>query len=88
MKRRYQRESDAGDVAKKVMQGLGSIHKIGGVGLDLIAIGFVILLFSLIFQSTLSGLAFGIFLIISIGLIVVGALILLKEKGLIGDKNH
>lgn len=28
--RRYQQESDAGDVAKKFMQGLGYIHKVGG----------------------------------------------------------
>lgn len=75
-------ESDAGDVAKKFMNGLGSIHNVGGVGLVLIAIGGVILFFLVIMNATSNLLPTGV----SLFLILLGAYIKLKEMGLIKSK--
>ncbi len=79
----YQKQSDAGDIAKKFMQGLAYIHKIGGVGLDLIAIGGVILFFLFLIRSTFDFITFIIGIFISLFLIIIGAIILLKEKKII-----
>ncbi len=69
----YNRQSDAGDISKKFMQGLGYVHKIGGVGLDLLAIGGVMLLFLLFLRSALDGISFGIVLVIDIVMMAVGS---------------
>ena len=79
----YNKESDAGDVAKKFMEGLAYIHKTGGVGLDLIAIGGVILFFLFLIRSTFDTISFAIGIIISIFLIIIGTFILIKEKKII-----
>ena len=78
-----QKESDAGDIAKKIMQGIQSVYKEGGVGLVLIALGGVAFLFLILMRSILDVVTFIISIIVLIGLIGTGVWILLKEKEII-----
>lgn len=77
----YRKESDAGDVAKKIMHGINETYKVGGVGLVIIAIGAVCFLFLILLHSVLDNLLSIIILLISIVLMGAGVWILLKEEG-------
>lgn len=83
-RRQSERQSDIGDVSKKIMQGLSHVHKTGGIKLDLIAIGAVLLILLLgglvFFNSLISTLTMVIWLLVSLGLIAIGVILYAKGK--------
>ncbi|MBN2102221.1 MAG: hypothetical protein JW716_05110 [Candidatus Aenigmarchaeota archaeon] len=81
-KRHYkkQNESDIGDVAEKLMDGISKTYKVGGVGLVLIAIGAFLLLCTMIFSSALNPMHIIIVTVVSLFLIFGGAKLLVKRE--------
>ncbi|MDA3856584.1 MAG: phage holin family protein [Candidatus Woesearchaeota archaeon] len=78
--RRKEKDTDLGDFAKKIMQGIVMTHKAGGGGLVVMAIGSVGFLFLFLLGSSMENRTFYSLLFVSIILLLIGVYIKISEK--------